>query len=340
MLTNINLTEILEQRYDAGQFPPGIGLKISMLAKSTIDSIKSRQDTYLNETHFKSTCFYMLTCSLEEFLKNSIDAGATQINIAINIEEDQISIKIIDNGRGFPSSKVSAGPIPYELDRTAHGTSHKLGDSTMLGGQNIGLLQTATVLQKNSGNLYISNRIVDGEIAGACLMLVSSLAEPTYTLDAYQLEHAQSTSIRPVSVGTESPAIGDMLGSISSKIAAVRAAKAARSTGGTSSFSGSPFSDSFAGSPAGFGGSFSISPLPAHKGSPIIDAPSNDDLSVQSKTLLTEVLPVANPAAGESASKESVPVTFTSLYQITARTVATKESSESDKENTTPIARI
>jgi hypothetical protein len=178
-------------------------LKVAEQSKQLLtelaQEITCNYDEQTCEQVISSAAYVILDESILELIKNSLDAGATKLEIKLaNLDKDSnaVSFAITDNGRGFPTEKLGI----YPTSREVVGLSIKAGDSTTLGGCNIGLLQASYALSRNEGKLLCEN-IVDrsGEqvkVTGAKLIFTSSLSSCCYTIPDYQTE--QSTS-RPKS---------------------------------------------------------------------------------------------------------------------------------------------
>lgn len=199
------------------------------------EAICDRNGHEPGEKILKSGCYVILEQSILELVKNSIDAGATELHINhIDIESVQdiwsgrVAISVIDNGSGF-STKDLLGQYPIERDSI--GMSPKAGDKSKLGGCHIGNLQAAYALSQNGGGLYRENLIdLDSrEILGAKLVFISTLEPCNYSILDYQSEFC--TSDRKCSkeaLQDRSNAAGELINSFGDKLTAMKAARAAR----------------------------------------------------------------------------------------------------------------
>lgn len=109
-----------------------------------------------------------------EFVKNSLDAGATQLELSIIASESDVNITISDNGKK---------PIP-ENKQGKYSWSNAFGQSSqkkidrenssikkpILGGQNIGLAITDYYLERYNGELFL---IANPDKPGATILLSS-----------------------------------------------------------------------------------------------------------------------------------------------------------------------
>lgn len=112
--------------------------------------------------------FYQM---LDEFLKNSIDAGATEIAFNYSNNDGQIAIHIVDNG----TMEISPKKLGYYNWRQALLSNSAKNDSSQMGGANLGLAIIAYWLEKNGqGALSLNKKSADEK--GAVVTLTSLCA--------------------------------------------------------------------------------------------------------------------------------------------------------------------
>ena len=212
--------------------------RVSELFKDLQAEIKTQYSPEVYTKVDNSAAYLTLQDSIFELIKNSIDAGATKLNIHIgniDIASNTISFKAIDDGRGFPQNKLGN----YSTTKESVGVSDKLTDTSkkQLGGAHIGLLQASVALSRNDGSLYCEN-VSDPGVTGARLIFSSSLNECRYRISDYQIERESESERKAKISGT---AVNQFLGAgFAAKLAAARKQKAASlETGSTADSFGS-----------------------------------------------------------------------------------------------------
>lgn len=119
---------------------------------------------------------YAVLESLHELIKNSLDAGATQLFIKDN-SSSRASICVMDNGDGFSRDFFATDTSHLDYGEKLGGllaiNSTKKGEHK-LGGHGRGLAQAYEVLKQYEGSILCSNRVE--EEPGAHIEFYSSLA--------------------------------------------------------------------------------------------------------------------------------------------------------------------
>lgn len=114
----------------------------------------------------KTAIFQIVICNMIEFVKNSIDAGASTMSFELLHTQEGFSFKIEDNGSGFslcPKIKTEARLAPFQHFLSIGElkiSSEK--NQNHLGGAGRGLAQTNELLKAYNGELQIEQNRAQG----------------------------------------------------------------------------------------------------------------------------------------------------------------------------------
>lgn len=89
--------------------------------------------------------------ALSNLLDNAVEAGATQVALSADREEDELVMRVGDDGRGFPPEMLAAVGRPYNSSKSRRGAG-------------LGLFLASNVLRQLGGTLEVRNRAGRGAV--------------------------------------------------------------------------------------------------------------------------------------------------------------------------------
>lgn|SRR3990167_880488 len=155
--------------------------------KPYIYDCECKIDDFLNIKDDPQVASLCLSSNLGEFIKNSLDAGATKLWIKKIVVNGMLQITVSDNGSGFDKNMLKTDEhqdYATILGNNTHIESKKKQQNNQLGGHGRGLANCSKILDSYSGNLFIYND------HGACIQFSAPISKDLKSSDDLKLKYA------------------------------------------------------------------------------------------------------------------------------------------------------